>query len=74
MKKLTKVVTKTALKFGQEQARTQWFDKATPGVVLTIEAPFLWVSWRGETKGVPISEVLSVEAEDVPAAKAAKAS
>lgn len=73
-KRITKAVTKTALKFGGEQARTQWFERATPGIALEVAAPFLWITWKGETKGVPLSEVLHVEAEEVASVVKAKAS
>lgn len=74
MKKINKAVIKTSLKFGSEQTRSQFYEAATPGVVLSVEAPFLWITWKGQTKGVPLSEVLHVEAEESLAVVKAKAS
>lgn len=62
MRKIVKVTTERHLKFGSEIPRQQFFEAATPGVVFEVEAPWIWITWKGETKGEPVSRV-SVEGE-----------
>jgi hypothetical protein len=70
VKKITKVVTEKPLKFGSEQARSQFYEEATPGVEFAVEAPWLWITWRNQCRGVPLVRVVEVEGVEMAQAPA----